>query len=127
MSKLTRENAILPIEAAVDLTGKEGSLVVWDGTDLVLASDPLENVFGAVLVGAAAGEPSSIAIAAGGLAGTVKIRLEGAITAVGSLLMASATGGAILATATNKAFAMALETGVADEHIEAVLFKPVIV
>jgi len=127
MSKLTRENAILPIEAAVDLTDKEGSLVVWDGTDLILASDPLEDVFGVVLVGDAAGEPSSIAIAAGGLAGTVKIRLEGAITAVGTLLMGSATGGAVEATSPNKTFAMALETGVADEHIEAILFKPVVI
>lgn len=127
MSKLTRENAILPFASMADLTGKEGSLVVWDGTDLVLASDPLEDVFGVVLVGDAAGEPSSIAVAAGGLSGTVKIRLEGAITAVGSLLMASAAGGAVLATSTNKAFAMALETGVADEHIEAILFKPVVI
>jgi hypothetical protein len=127
MSKLTRENGILPFEAAVDLTDKEGSLVVWDSGDLVLASDPLEDVFGTVLVGAPAGEPSSIAIAAGGLGGTVKIRLEGAITAVGTLLMAGATGGAMEATATNKACAMALETGVADEHIEAVLFKPVVI
>ena len=56
----------------------------------------------------------------------VKIRLEGAITTVSTLLMPAGTGGAVEATSPNKAFAMALETGVADEHIEAILFKPVV-
>ena len=128
MSKLTRENAILPIAAAVNLTGQEGSLVFWDGTDLVLTTDPAEDVFGVVIVGAPAGEPSSIAISAGGLAGTVKVKLSEAVTAVGTYLMAGATAGtAIPATgsAPSKACAMALETGVGDELVEAVIFKPI--
>ena len=127
MSKLTRENAILPIASTVDLTGKEGHFVVYDTGDLILASDPSEEVFGVVLVGAPAGEPSSIAVSAGGLAGTVKVKLGGAVTEAGTQLMSSASGTGLVATATNKAVALALETGVADEQIEAVLFKPVTV
>ena len=128
MSKLTRENAILPIASSVDLTGKEGCLVVFDAGNLILATDPSESVFGVIQVGAKAGIPSSIAVCAGGLAGTVKIKLADPVTAVGTLLMAGGeTGEAYPAsgTAPNKVFAQALETGVADEQIEAVLFKPI--
>lgn len=128
MIYLARNNAILPFKGALDLTGKEGCLVIMTSTGLELATDPAEEVFGVILNGAPAGELSTVAVAAGGLAGTVKVKLADTVTEVGTLLMAGAgDGGAVVsdAGATSKVCALALETGVTGERIEAAIFKPV--
>lgn len=127
--KLTRENAILPFTPDADLTGKEGYIAQLENNGNVVpwylssGATPL----GAIVHGTNVDEKTSVALCAGGLAGTVKLKLSAAVTEVGQELQVDnlgtvspdpGTGGRTLV-------AQALETGVADELIEAVLFRPI--
>jgi hypothetical protein len=75
-----------------------------------------------------AGEQVSVAIASGGLAGTVRLKLGAPVTSIGQeLKLISGPGGCLFGPATGGeriVMAQALETGVADEKIEAVIFRP---
>jgi len=129
MSKLTRENAILPFTPANDLTGKEGQLVQLEtnGTIDLWSVSSGKRPLGAIVHGTSVVEKTSVALCAGGLSGTVKLKLSATVSApgqelqidnVGTVSPDAGTGGRTLV-------AQALETGVADEMIEAVLFRPV--
>jgi hypothetical protein len=131
MSKLTRENAILPFPPNSDLTGKEGHIVSIQ-TNGNVGAVALYSVsgglppFGVVLLGSNAGEKTSVAISSGGLAGTIKVKLSAPVKAgeelqideTGTVSPDSGSGNRIIV-------GLALEAGVADELIEAVLFRPV--
>lgn len=118
----TRVNAIIPIANTVDLTGKEGYFVDKDG-NLAGATAP----FGCVTEGYPAqtaqdGNCSSVAVCAGGVAGTVAVKLA-ADALRGDLVGSDANSKADPAAALK--CAQLLEDGKADELVEAVLFKPV--
>ena len=82
--------------------------------------------FGLLLTAGKTGERVSVAIAAGGLAGTVRVKLAGTVY-IGSQLQLTADGRAIADLGENSRvlIGIALEPGVTNELIEAVLFRPV--
>ncbi len=124
--KLTRENAILPFTPAADLTGKEGYAVSLDAEGkLLLHAAEDAAPFGIIIHGTDTSEKTSVALLAGGLAGTVKLKLNDAVSTVGPLLRVTESGTFTPDSGYNIACAQALETGVAGELIEAVLFRPV--
>ena len=85
--------------------------------------------FGAILEGAGTTSKSSIAVAAGGFRGTVRLKLDATPGTVktGTLLQTTATGTvkADAGSGSRVLIAQALEAGNANELIEAVLFKPI--
>lgn len=132
--KLTRENAILHFPTLTDLSSRIGeavSITRPGGVSHVeILPEPGKKPFG-ILIHADA-ETASVVPVSGGLAGTVKIKLqEEAYT--GNELYINDTGGiagfgdAIEGAPTGKYLcAQALEDGVAGELIEAILFRPVL-
>jgi hypothetical protein len=131
MSKLTRENAILPFTPNSDLTGKEGyfiSIQTAGNVGAVELFSVLANLtpFGVVVHGTSSDAETSVAIASGGLSGTVKVKLSGPVISGQSLQLDD--GGTVSAdsgSGSRTLVAQALEPGVADEMIEAVIFRPV--
>jgi len=124
--KLTRENAILPFLPYTDFRGKEGYAVKPNGSKVELIDENDETPIGVIVHGTNTGEKSSIAIASGGLAGTVKVKLGAAVTTVGQDLEINSGGNFIPASGAGSIVcAQALETGVTGELVEAVLFKPI--
>lgn len=128
--KLTRTNAILPFIAYEDLTGKEGHFVIsYSPTEVRLVEDNgdlSDRVLGVIIEGAPQGEPVSIALCSG-LAGTVKVKLSAPVVDLSSRLSLD-VGGTVNASlpAGTVRVAWPLESGVAGEMIEAVLFDPFI-
>lgn len=127
--KLARSIAILPFLAASDLTGKSGHFVTVSAAGAVdLPATATQAPFGLALTDAPTGEPVSVALARGGLAGTVRVKLAGPVPSIGALLALQA-GGRVIAdpgTGARVLVAQAVETGVTDELIEAVLIAPLI-
>lgn len=132
---IVRDNAILPFPAGQDLTGQEGRPVIVDpgtpGFPVWLIDDPTESYvpIGVIVKGCKAGETASIAIAAGGLAGTVRLKLAAPVTSAGTHLKLATLGSSCAFAPDNGSgartvMAQALEAGLAEEKIEAVLFKP---
>jgi hypothetical protein len=130
---IVRENAILPFTAFVDMTGHEGRPVMITGDKIMLVDDVEGNVpFGVLLKGGEANQPVSVAVAAGGLSGTVRVLL-GANVTVGNHLQVDVNDGEelpfyapvpLVGPSGRWVTAQALESGLAGEKIEAVLFKP---
>lgn len=119
---ITRANAIIPIANTADLSGKEGHFVDKDGN---LAGETAP--FGVVTEGYAAigernGNHSSVAVCAGGVAGTVAVKLA-ADASRGDFVGSDANSKADPAAAIK--CAQLLEDGKAEELVEAVLFKAV--
>lgn len=130
MNTIGRDNAILALTPAADQTGKEGYLVDIDATEKAALIDATTDLpFGAILEGASATGKSSIAVAAGGFRGTVRLKLDATPGTVktGTLLQTTATGTvkADAGSGSRVLIAQALESGNADELIEAILFKPI--
>lgn len=132
--KLSRTNAILSLPTSVetDTFGKEGYPIDQNSDGTVdLCQDAEGNPpFGILLLGAKHPGRVMVAVAAGGLAGTVRVKLAQPVTAPGTLLKLVDTAGLIAfgpdpGTGTRIIMAQALETGAAGELIEAVIFKPV--
>jgi len=128
--KLARSNALLPVptDPAEPILGKEGyAAVLIDGVAYV-QDDATSNPFG-VIVEAGASK-ATIAVCAGGLAGTVRVKLAAAVTIVGrDLSLVSTAQGCAFGPAPGSGArviaAQSLETGAVGELIEAVLFKPI--
>lgn len=112
---LTRTLAIIPIASAVDLTGREGLFVTAAGA----LTGANAAAFGVVTEGYPVGMNSSVAVCAGAV--VVKVKLGAAVT-VGQLVGSNAAGQAVPGATT--VCAQVLEAGVADELVEAVLFRP---
>jgi len=123
---ITRENAVLAFPSAVDLTGKEGYAVKLNSSgQLELCSSASDIPFAIVTIGMPIGAQNSVAVCAGGYAGTVSIKLSatpGTVNA-GTLLALNANATSSAGT-TGVLYAQAVEAGQADELIEAVIFKP---
>ena len=135
MSKLTRENAIIPVKTLVSLKDKVGCAVVYRNHPTLGSTaelwDPNDHAEPNAVVIFADDDSASIAMLYGGLSGTVKVKLtEGAFR--GSRLYSFNNGTAAgfadreeeRNSGTFYICAMALEDGVAGEMIEAVLYKP---
>lgn len=127
---IVRDNAIIPITAGQDLTGYEGRpVILFDGEAMIADSAADYQPFGVLLKGGKAGETVSVAVAAGGFAGTVRILVMENVSA-GNYLQVKTTGsapyGAFGKTTVFERYvlAQALEDGLEGEKIEAVLFKP---
>ena len=132
--KLARTNALVPMPTSpeTDTFGMEGYPVDANSNGTVdLCQDSQGNPpFGVVVLGAKHPGKVTIAVAAGGLAGTVRVKLVQPVTFVGTLLqLADGTGvvgfGPDTGSGVRIVMAQALETGAANELIEAVLFKPI--
>ncbi len=125
-TSLARTNAILSFEAAADLTGYVGRFVVLSAGKVALVSSATVKPLGVLLTDGKAGERVTVAIGAGGLAGTVRVKLAAAVSTVGAYLQTTADGRtqADAATGARTVVAQALETGAIDELIEAVLIAP---
>ncbi|WPJ95251.1 hypothetical protein SH580_17655 [Coraliomargarita algicola] len=132
MSQPTRTNAILPFVPARDLRGLEGQFAFIDADGKIdhyhyYYGGPAAGVpFGVILCGTDVNEKSSIAVCAGGFAGTLKLSL-GAAVAVGDTLEVMNTGRVQpdSGSGTRTLVSIALESGVAGDLIEAVIFNPV--
>jgi hypothetical protein len=134
MSKLTRENAILTFPTTEDLRSRIGEAVSLSLPQNIPTIEPLAEVgatpFGIVIHADA--DQASVVPLAGGLAGTVKLKLQTAAYA-GNELYVDSTGNthgfadAVEENPSGKYLcAVALESGVAGEQIEAILFRPVL-
>lgn len=118
MSHPNRQNALIPVVAAVDLTDKEGFGINSDGT----LNDGTTPPFGVITDGAVQGECASVAVCSGGFAGTVCLKL-GAPATAGEDVGTDANGAFDPAAATLSA--QVLEDGDTDEIVEAVIFRSV--
>ncbi len=127
-TSLARTNAILPLAAASGLTDKVGCFVVRTGDTVALATNPAVKPFGVLLTDGTPGEQVTVAVASGGLAGTVRVKLAAAVTVSGAFLQLAANGRVVPenpADTSRCVCALALETGAINELIEAVLFNPI--
>ena len=127
--QLARPNAIVSLTAAANLTGCVGRFVTLASGSVTLISSELATPFGVLLSDGAAGQKVSVAVAAGGLSGTVRVKLSAAVAAPGTFLQLTATGTVIpnnTATAARVVCGLALEAGQVGELIESVMFNPIV-
>ena len=130
MSKLTRTNAILSLPTSENQeTSLLGCFVYLSGGVLTPAEHGgVSPALGACVHYDAPGQPASVSCIAGGLAGTVKLKIDFTAVAVGDYLTL-ADGGTVNAdddAGARTQVGQALEAGVAGEMIEAVIFKPIV-
>lgn len=132
MSKLTRTNAILPFIPTRDLTGLEGRFVFIKEDATVdhyhyyyYGSYAIHRPFGVLILAENTESKVSVALSEGGLSGTIKLKLNGAVSA-GDILQLANNGTVETDSEAGDRWLVgqALESGVADEMIEAVLFRP---
>ena len=132
--KLARSNALLPFVPydSGNYVDKAGYPVVIEPSDgsVQLAGDATgEPPAGVIVHGAVAPEKVTVAIAAGGLAGTVRLKLLQAATAGKLLKLVTVNGAVAFGPDTGNGerivMAQALEAGAAGELIEGVIFKPI--
>lgn len=123
---IARESQIIPLTPTADHTGKEGYAVKNSSGSAALTSGVTDVPIGVVVEGATTSGKDSVAL--NGFGGTVKVKLHSSPGTVNAFtfLEVSATGAAKAASATtgNIIFAQALESGSANELIEARLVEP---
>jgi hypothetical protein len=124
---IVKESKIVSATSAADLTGKEGWFVEGTLAAATIVNAVTDNPYGVITVGELAAGRSSVALM--GYAGTVKVKVDATpgtivfgtqlkITATGTVTQYAGTGAAVVV-------AVALESGAANELIEAVLLdKP---
>jgi hypothetical protein len=127
MSRFTKDVAVLALVAAADHSTKRGFLCKITAGQAAVHDSATAEPFGIILDGEKAGGMDSVGVLGGNL-GTVKVKLGGNITAIGTRLVAKADGTveADDAAGARVVVGKALETGVTDELIEAVLFEPTV-
>ena len=113
-----RDNALIAMTPAADMSGKEGYFIKADGS--LAGAD--ETPFGVITEVQPNGGDVSVAICSGGFAGTVKIKL-GANASKGDDVGSDANGAGDSAAAV--VAAQVIEDGEADELVEAVIYKPI--
>lgn len=131
MNNIARDNAIIALVPAADLTGKEGYFIDVDATEKATLIDAVTDLpLGVILEGSTTSGRSSVAVLSGGFRGTVRLKLDATPGTVktGTWLQTTATGTvkADAGSGSRVLVAQALESGSANELIEAVLFKPVL-
>ena len=113
---IKRSNALVSITPPADMTGREGHFVDEDGAIAALDSTP----FGVITEVLPNGGDISVAVCAGGFAGTVTVKLASNLqkgSTVGSDDNGQATDLSTVSTA------QLLEDGQAGELCEAVIFR----
>lgn len=124
-----RTNGVLALTPTADHSGKEGFAVKASGTSAALVAAATDIPLGVVLEGATTAKKDAVALCDGGLAGTVKVKLDATpgTVALGTYLVITATGTATAdpGSGARVRHARALEAGAANELIEAVLLTPV--
>lgn len=128
---LTRDNALIPMTPNEDQTGKEGYAVKVDGTTAnkaVLVTGITNTPFGIIVDGDTTSGKSTVAVA-GSFSGTVWAKLSASPGTVNAGTKLEITANGTLkasGTSTARNIAVALESGSANEMIEAaVIFDPV--
>ena len=119
-----RTNGILPFVSTADLSSKNGYAVVIDPANagqVIVQNNASLYTFGVITQGDTTSGANSVAIAYGGVAGTVLVKLAGAAV-VGDLLSSDATGA--FDTTSDVVSAMAVEAGSTGDLVEAVLVTP---
>jgi hypothetical protein len=123
-----RTNGVLALTPTADHSGKEGFAVNASSGNAALVSAATDIPLGVILEGATTSKKDAVALCDGALAGTVKVKLDGTpgTVALGTYLVITATGTfkADPGTGARVRAARALESGAANELIEAVLVKP---
>jgi hypothetical protein len=124
-----RDDALVPLTPNETHVDKEGYAVKASSGKAALVTAVNDDVLGVITDGKATAGFSTVAIA-GAYGGTLKVKLDatpGTIV-LGSRLAVTATGTFKLDPATGNrcVCARALESGVADELIEAVLTNPAV-
>ena len=124
--KLARSNAIISILSDEDLTGKEGHFVrMSSNTAIALIDHEMSPPFGLLLTAGKVHERVTVAISAGGLAGTVLVKLAGTVF-LGRRLQLTADGRVMAYDSEfpRMVVGVSLGGGVTGELIEAVLSPP---
>ncbi len=126
-TSLARSNAILSVEANADLTGHVGRFVILTAGKAALVTTAAQKPFGVLLTDGKAGERVTVAVGAGGLAGSVRVKLATSVLAPATDLQLNASGGVQpdAGTGARVIVAQALESGGINELVEAVLIRPV--
>lgn len=130
MNSLVKNRALLAFTPTADQTLKEGYAVKLDsvGSAVLLVSSTIDSPFGVIVEGSPTTGKSSVAVAAGGFSGTLRVKLDASPGTVqaGTLLQTTPTGTFKADTLVGNRMicAQAMEAGAANELIEAVLFKP---
>lgn len=132
---IKREKAILPYPTDADHSDKDGYFVSLnqDTGKVSIVAGATAAPHGVILDGAEAGDSDSIALSAGGLPGTVEVKLSanpGTVKRGTLLALDAATLGTVKAdpaTGARVLVAQALEAGTAGELIEAVLLYPQVI
>ena len=119
-----RTNGILPFKSTADLSSKNGYAVVIDPANagqVIVQNDDSVATFGVITKGATTSGANSVAIAYGGVAGTVLVKLAEAAV-VGELLSSDDEGK--FDTTSTIISAIAVEAGSTGDLVEAVLVTP---
>lgn len=130
--KLSRTNAIIPLptDAEAPLVGREGYAVALENGNVYIHGNATDvGAFGVLLEAVPYPEKASVAVAAGGLAGTVRVKLAQAVDSGTFLQLVNTADGCAFGpdggVGARVIMAQALESGAVGELIEAVLFKPI--
>lgn len=128
---IVRNNAILALAPAADHVGMEGYFVELSDGKASICNSATDTPLGLILEGSPVSGSDSIACLYGGFAGTARVKL-GAIpgdVVAGSLLKLAADGTCVLSDGADGSVvvAQALESGDANELIEASLFRPIVI
>jgi len=126
-TSLARTNAIVPFKAQLDFTGHVGRFVTRSRGTIVPVGSATDKPIGVLLTDGKDSEQVSVAISAGGLAGTVRVKLAADVPGPGIDLQLTADGRVEPDAGVRERVlvAQSLESGAVDELIEAVLFRPV--
>jgi hypothetical protein len=116
-------NGLVAFIAASDQTGKDGYFVDSAG---VIITDAFAIPYGVITDGGAEGALTTVALCAGGYAGslTVKIAAATATISKGTRLQLTSNGTVRANIGTGTIVAVAIQAGVADELVEGVLIEP---
>lgn len=125
---ISKTLALLALVPTADHSNYEGFFVKLSGGSAALVTSASDDVFGVIVDGQPTSGQDSIALSYGGFAGTLHVKLAASPGTVskGTLLELTATGAVKASTGTAGTIivAQALESGAANELIEAILVRP---
>lgn len=128
-AKFVKDSAVLslPVSGVEDHSDKKGSLVKLSSGAAALNDSATAEAFGVILDGEKAGGRDSVGVLGGNI-GTVKLKLGGNVTVIGSRLQQKSDGTVQVdaGTGSRVVMAKALELGSTNELIECVVFTPVV-
>lgn len=123
---IARDSQLLALTPTADHTGKEGYAVKNSSGSAALVSGATDTPIGVITDGSTTAGKDSVALP--GYSGTVKVKLNGTPGTVNAFtyltIAADGTFKADAGTGSRVRFAQALESGSADELIEARLLEP---